>query len=283
MPAGAAIGGWAAAYAWGADLLDGLDDRTVAELPVVVCVPLGGHRVAVAGIHYRQQRLAGDEVHTRAGIPFTSPARTASDLLHRASDLTEAVVALDAMLAAGLRVRDLSLVPGRRGAQQARRAVELARPGVRSTWETRLRMLYVLELGFPMPLVNEPVYDLDGRLLGVPDLLDVEAGLVLEFDGARWSGSSIAGGHRNRDQHRADNVREELFERAGLTVVRADGRDVGQYRRRLMARISAARRDGLERDRTRDRWVVGTRRRLSRFERPENRNSLLLERPRLSS
>ncbi len=237
----------------------------------------------VAGIDYKQHRLAEDEVSTRAGIPWTSPARTASDLLHTATDLTEAVVALDAMLAAGLPVRDLSLTPGRRGARQAREALTLARAGVASTWESRLRMLYVLELGLPMPLVNHPVYDLDGRLLGVPDLLDVEAGLVLEFDGSRWSGSPVAGGHRDRDQHRADNVREELFERAGLTVVRADGRDVGYYRRRLMARVGAARSDGLKRDRSRDRWVVGTSRRLSRFERPNSRDSLLPGRPRLTS
>ncbi len=34
---GAALGGWAAAYACGADLLDGLDDFTMAPLPVLVC------------------------------------------------------------------------------------------------------------------------------------------------------------------------------------------------------------------------------------------------------
>lgn len=284
LPAGAAIGGWAAAFSWGADLLDGLDDHTTAPLPVTVCLPPGLHRAGIPGLDYRQQHLDDTDVGSRAGIPVTVPGLTACDLAARATDLTEAVVALDAVLAAGLlRHLQLPVAPGRRGAAQARRAAGLARTGVRSTWETRLRMLYVLELGFPSPLVNRSVLDLDGRSLGVPDLLDVEAGLVLEYDGARWTGSPVVGGHRDRDQHRADNVREELFERAGLTVVRADGRDLSHYRRRLMARVSAARADGLRRDRSRDRWMVRPSSRQSGFSSVVDREDLLLGRPRLSS
>ena len=284
LPAGGALGGWAAACAWGADLLDGRDDHTLREQPVLLFLPPGQHRPALPGVRYGQQRLRPVEIATRSGLVLTTPSRTASDLVHDAPDLTEAVVALDALLGAGLvEVADLVATPGRRGARQARQACELARAGVRSTWETRLRLLYVLELGLPAPLVNRAVHDGDGRFLGVPDLLDVEAGLVLEYDGARWTGpgSRVVGGHRDRDQHRADNVREELFERAGLVVVRVDAVDMRRYRRRLLARIDAARADGLRRDRRRDRWVLASRR-SDRSSRAGDRESLLLDRPRLS-
>ena len=39
MPAGALIAGWAAAYVHGIDALDGLDDHTLAPLPVPVLLP----------------------------------------------------------------------------------------------------------------------------------------------------------------------------------------------------------------------------------------------------
>lgn len=72
-------------------------------------------------------------------------------------------------------------------------------------------------------------------------------GLALEFDGAQ---------HREREQHRADNVREEKLERQGLILVRADTTDISRYRSELCDRITAARGDGLRRDRSRDRWTI---------------------------
>lgn len=91
-------------------------------------------------------------------------------------------------------------------------------------------------------------------LLGVPDLLDAEAGVALDYDGARWRGSDT--GHRDRVQHRADNAREERLERAGLIVVRAEKADLTSYRSALVERLRQARADGMERDRTRDRWTI---------------------------
>ena len=36
-------------------------------------------------------------------------------------------------------------------------------------------LVWVLDAGLDPPLCNREVFDLDGRLIGVPDLLDVEA------------------------------------------------------------------------------------------------------------
>ena len=260
-PVGAVLGGWAAAFALGSDLLDGLDDHTMRPIPVTVILPPRLHRASVPGIRYCQQALDADDVVSLRDLHFTRPVRTALDLARSASTGTEAVVVLDAMLQAKVistpaLERRLGDLAGRRGVRQAALAVSHCRPGVRSSWESRLRMLYVLDLGFDVPLVNPPVFDRAGRFLGVPDLLDVAAGLVLEYDGGSWNGTRTPGGHRDRDQHREDNAREELFERAGLLVVRADQGDMSRYRRRLRDRLTAARSDGLRRDRTRDGWTL---------------------------
>lgn len=255
MPDDAAIGGWAAAHVDGADL-DGRD-RQLRDLPVDVLLPPGLHRLSVPGIAYRRAALARDEVRTVGNLRLTSPLRTAVDLGCWAPLLVEAVVMLDLMLRAGLCPEALAAAApkDRRGAVQARRAIALARPGSRSPGETRLRLVYVQDVGGPDPALNASLLDLDGRFVAMPDLFDEEAGLAMEYDGASWVGERPRG-HRDVDQHRADNVREEAMERRNVIVIRADAHDVGAGRHRTVARLQAARQDGLRRDRRRDRWIV---------------------------
>ncbi len=260
LPPGGLIGGWAAAYASGADLLDGRD-HVLRPMPVPVLLPPGSHRVSNAAVTYVQRSArSADRVGVRmiAGVPCTQPLQTATDLTRWAAGLVEAVVALDIMLAARLITKAglaTAAPTGSSGATQARRAIALSRPGVRSPWETRLRMFWVLDLGLPPPLVNRAVFDRHGRFLGVPDLLDVEAGLAIEYDGVSWRSTTTAEGHRDPDQHRADNVREESLERAGLIVVRADKVDLTRERPRLARRLLAARAEGLRRSPTGS-WTV---------------------------
>ncbi len=49
---------------------------------------------------------------------------------------------------------------------------------------------------------SEPIFDRSGRLLGIPDLLDIEAGLAIEYDGDD---------HRTARRHSSDVGREDLF------------------------------------------------------------------------
>lgn len=202
MPPGAVIGGWAAAYVLGADLLDGLDDHTMRPRPVTVMLPPRLHRAALPGVRYVQQARAVQETQTVAGLPVTSGPRTARDLACWAPTLTEAVVSLDAMLhdrvvTSGQLTAAFGDLRGQRGCYQARRALHLCRVGVRSTWESRLRMLWVLELRYPMPLVNRPIF-VAGRFVGAPDLLDADAGLAMEYDGARWDSTRSPDRARDR-------------------------------------------------------------------------------------
>ena len=69
----------------------------------------------------------------------------------------------------------------------------------------------------PHLLVNVPVFSLGGRFLGYPDLLDPEAGLALEYDGA---------GHRSVSRQRSDNLREEALRAHGVEVLRVTSLDL---------------------------------------------------------
>jgi hypothetical protein len=247
-----AFGGWAAAYAAGADELDGRSQLTRRELDVLLCLGGAHTRAKRRGVAYSYERLPESDVTEVAGIPFTSVLRSCFDGSRLAPNLREAVAFVDPVLRATRTDPELladyvaSQAPGWRGIRQARRAARLADPRSRNGWESRLRVWWVLE-GWPTPEVNIPIFDLDGQLLGIADLLDVAAGTVLEFDGAL---------HRDRRQHRKDNVREEDLEHAGLQVVRADSLDLTRFEERLQVRVERARARGLERDRRRDRWTL---------------------------
>ena len=256
MPPGGVIGGWAAARVHGAEFQDGLDERG-AERAVDVLLPGGLHRLDVPGVAYRRASLGWGDTCLVNDFLVTTPVRTAVDLACWARSVTGATVQLDLLLEAGLPLNDLrrAAPSRRRGSVQARSAIDLARCGSRSPGETRLRLLYVREVGAPAPLLNPTLLDRAGRFLAMPDLFDAEAGLAMEYDGASWA-SERELGHRDRRQHREDNVREEGMERHGIIVVRADAADLGPYRRQTSSRFQQARLDGLGRDRRRDRWVV---------------------------
>lgn len=259
LPVGALITGWAAAFVLGVDALDGLDDHTLRPRPVPVILPPGERRQSTDSVSYRQSKLQirGEKV---LGIPVTTPLWTSLDLARSAPDLSEAVVPLDAFLGArilttGALRRGIARCRPRRGIRQARDAVALVRVGVRSSWETRLRVFAATELGLTDLEPNRAVFDSSGNLLGIPDLLDAGAARALEYDGSTWR-SDRAKGHRDREQHREDNAREERLERAGLVVVRVEKADLTRFRGQLAERILAAYADGLRRDGSRDRWTL---------------------------
>lgn len=111
--------------------------------------------------------------------------------------------------------------------------------------ESRLRYVWVVEAGLPVPLVNATVVDEGGFVAGKPDLLVLEAAAVGEYDGAQ---------HRELAAHTADNAREEGFERLNIVVARATSIDLWPGRRRLVVRLLDAHGRGMARDVSRDRW-----------------------------
>jgi len=203
------------------------------------------------GLRLRFSALLGDDVCMVAGVPVTSVVRTAFDV-GRWTAWPESVVSLDAFAAAlrlhlGLVAEIAECRPGWRGTPQLRRGVALADPRARSRGESRMRLLWVLEAQLPAPQSNAAVRLLDGRLLGVVDLLDPASGLVGEYDGS---------GHREALQHADDNAREEGLEAADLTVVRLGGPDLSRGRRlRSVERLRTAHARAIERTLLPKRWT----------------------------
>ena len=250
LPAGTVLGGWAALHVHGVTELDGIAGPAGRRLvPVLVHT---GRRSRVRpgpGIVVDRSALAGGDVVEVDGLLVTSAARACFDIMRR-DGVEEGIVAGDAACRA-LGVRPAELVafvdarPGTPGVPLARVAASLVEPGSASGPESRLRYVWVVEAGLSRPLVNPVLVDDWGRMLGVPDLLDDEAGFVGEYDGSH---------HRALRQHTADNAREETFEQANLIVVRATAIDLWPGRAGLVRRLREGHHRGLGRDRGRDRW-----------------------------
>jgi hypothetical protein len=170
-------------------------------------------------------------------------------------DDREAVVVVDMMAAAEL----VSLVrmgryadahPGWQDIGRVRRALVLASEHSRSPNETRLRLIWILDAGLPPEvLVNCPVFDRAGRLLGIADLLDEEAGLAVEFDGAE---------HRRAGRQTKDAGKDEAFRSRRLEVTRVTGQDL-LHVPRVVARLHAARSRARFEPRADRLWVAGPR------------------------
>jgi hypothetical protein len=236
LPEGGAVTGWAACRLLGAAFFDGLatDGRTRHQVPLWTGSLAQLTEDEQVRVH-RDEMVPG-EVTTRYGIPCGRPLRGVFDAARDADDVREAVVAIDMMAAAELvSVRQLrgyvGTQAGMRGVGRVREALDLASEDSRSPNETRVRLIWQLDAGLSRPLVNQPVFDLDGRLLGIVDLLDAAAGVVGEYDGAD---------HRSARRHSADVDRESRLRAAGLEVFRVTGPDVSR-REVVVERIRQAR------------------------------------------
>ncbi|MBC7275912.1 MAG: hypothetical protein H5T77_05410 [Nocardioides sp.] len=141
------------------------------------------------------------------------------------------------------------------GVDHLREALIHADENVWSPAEVDLRLTWTIRLGLQHVVTNRPVFDLDGRHIGTPDVLDLERGVVGEYDG----GLHLAGKQRAKDLRR-----EGEFRRVGLeyvTMVAADRRDPSDFKRRtLEARARASRIPTSEWSWTIDppRWWVST-------------------------
>lgn len=210
---GAVVTGWAACRLYGATYFDGVafDGRTVLPVPLAI----RPDRSARAGKAKIVRQLVTDEQRAAVrGMQVVVPGRAVVEAARQEACDREAVVAIDMALAAGIALPEwlepaMAASP-QRGLGRVRRA--LARSSIRSCspYETRLRLVMTEDLGWPTPLQNRELYDLDGRFLARPDLFDATRGLAVEYDGSA---------HRTRDRHRRDTDRTLLLRNAGIEVV----------------------------------------------------------------
>lgn len=236
LPSAGAVTGWASLRYHGGGFFDGLlpDGRT--ERPVPLVVGTGQRRRPRDGVRWLQHALLPEEVCIRHGVACTTVERAVFDEIRLSDDVRQATVALDMAVAARLTSLErigcyLDAHPHRAGVPLARAALGLADEGSRSPRECEMRLVWVLDAGLPRPLCNRDVYDVrTGRLLGVADLIDPEAGVVGEFDGAEHAGA----GRRSRDA-----ARDGAFRDHGLEVFRVTAVDLRDPAR-VVARAHAA-------------------------------------------
>lgn len=193
VPRGAAVSGPYAAWLHGVDVL-----RTHDRLELTAPPSSGLSR---AGKAVRESRLTDDDVVVVGGVRVTSPLRTAFDLGRR-KDLTECVVALDAMTHAGLvGLDELTAYADNhrrwRGLPNLRAATGLAEPKTESPMESRLRMVIVFG-NLPRPDVQIEVRE-GGVLVARLDMGYEELQIGVEYDGREFHAGDARGGDDIRD------------------------------------------------------------------------------------
>lgn len=239
--------GWAAARGHGVRYADGRD-RYYQPIPITMVSTAGGQHRRQDGLGPTRRSVHEHEITRVGSTRVATLARAAYDSALDAPNLCEAVVAIDMSVSTVIEqgrttLGNLACLMSQhaktRGIVQARNALALASTRSASPWESRTRFLAARTCGFTGLEVNVPIFDLSGNLVGIADLLDRAAGLIIESDGS---------GHRAEEAHAEDNVREESFEVLDLFVSRVgalDHRDEPVLVQRLQqARLHASMRTG---------------------------------------
>ncbi|BCO34060.1 hypothetical protein BMW24_006490 [Mycobacterium heckeshornense] len=202
-----------------------VDARAPAEI-------IFDNRHAPASIQTWSDHVEDDEVMVVAGMPATTPARTALDLACR-YPVGKAVAMIDALArATRLKLADVELLTerykGRRGIRNARVALDLVDSGAESPRETWLRLL-LIRAGFPAPQTQIPVYDEYGQLVAVVDMGWDHIKVGVDYEGDHhWM---------NRRQFNHDIRRADALTDLGWIDVRVTAEDTEAG---IIRRVSAA-------------------------------------------
>ena len=231
----AVVTGWASLRLQGGGHFDGLERDGRTRRPVPLAVDGGRARTAPGRLVVRHT-VPPDEVVVVHGIRCAKPERALFDemrLLQR--DDREMAVAADSAFAAHLTsLKRMRLYIATRRWYRDKRIVngglDLAAEGSRSPQEGRFRIVWDVDAGWGLPLLNREVYDEVGVFVGIPDLLDPRRCVAGEFLGAD---------HRNPEQHQNDVGRTAAFRRVGLETVEVVGRDL-RHRPLIVARMNEA-------------------------------------------
>jgi hypothetical protein len=215
LPATGGLTAWAALRWRGAAFFDGTDQGGRRRLAVPLVIGGTGNLRPDAAVALSWEQFPPWEREVVDGTPCSTVARALYDEARWSPSDRRAAVAVDMAVAAGLitveRFRAyVESRPAWTGVYRARFGADHAVDGSRSPQESRLRLVWTLDACLPQPLCNQPVFALDGRLLGYPDLFDPTAGLVGEYDGAD---------HLEEDRRSRDRTREERFRDHGLEYV----------------------------------------------------------------
>lgn len=237
------VTGWAALAWMGGRWFDGTPWGGGPVRPVTLAV--GGNRAIrpkpAYSIETSEERLAPHDHVVVDGVRLTTAARSVCFEMRYARNVWDAVTHLDMACFNDLvSIEEVAayaeFLNGWTGIPQCRAAIPLASENAWSPREVGMRQVWARDGSRPPPLCNAPIFALSGRLLGTPDLVDPEAGVVGEYDG----GVHFLDGRRSP----RDLDREETFRSHGLelaTMLADDHRDPSRFERRLEAAFERAR------------------------------------------
>jgi hypothetical protein len=232
----AVVTGWASLRLWGAGYFDGLARDGATRLAVPIAT--NGERLQHHdGILASRFAVPPDEIVVIQGIRCASVERSLFDEMRRVRFLRAMVVPADMTFAAELTsiARMRRYRADRRWYRDVRtvdQALGLCDENAWSPYEVDYRLVWRCDAGWGHPLCNRQVLDLDGRPVGIPDLIDPVRGVVGEFAGAH---------HRDKVQHGKDIAREADLRDVGLEYVEAVSADIVDFPR-LVRRLHEAER-----------------------------------------
>jgi hypothetical protein len=246
LPAYGALTGWAALRWQGALWFDGIGpDR--GHRPVTIAV--GDHHAVRPrpGLRVSQEILPPGTIRRHRGLRVTSPLWSVAHEMRKAPSDEAAVVAFElAALHDLVSIAELAAFVDtalwiRQGVPRVRALLPQLDENSWSPTEPVMRMTW-LRAGHPVPLTNRPVFNLDGRFVGTPDLIDPVAGVYGMYDG----GLHLAGTVRHLDV-----VKEAAYRALGLegvTMMSGDLADRDAFSARLdQAYARAGRRAAVDR------------------------------------
>ncbi|GAA1476458.1 hypothetical protein GCM10009623_09040 [Nocardioides aestuarii] len=230
---GEAVTGWASLRWRRARWFAGLD---AGQRPLPVPLLVQRHLVKHPSYRLTREFLSLHDLEEVDGLSVSSVRWAVCFEARWADDLVSAVIAVDMAAYSDLISVD-ELRPyvlsrmAPTGIEQARKAVELAAENSWSPQETVMRLVWKAWRPESTLLCNRPVFDLAGRHLATPDLLDPEAGVVGEYDGAV---------HLAAEQRASDVRREALLRAVGLELVTMVGADHADDHRSFRLRLAGA-------------------------------------------
>lgn len=175
---------------------------------------------AQTGLIIRDETLADDEITKVAGIPVTTPARTAYDL-GRHLPRVQAVARTDALArATPFSTEDVLLIAkhhrGARNLRRLRAALPLVDAGAASPRESRLR-LRLIDAGLPVPTTQIPVIERGYWPFAWLDMGWEQYQVSAEYDGEHHQ--------KDRPQYVRDHKRQRRLERLGWINIRVINED----------------------------------------------------------
>jgi hypothetical protein len=231
-----AVTGWAGLHWLGLTWADGLEPGSHRRVPVPLAMP--DHRIrSDAGRTISRETITVDEVRSIDGVPLTHPLRSTCFEARHAATLRDAVRWLDWALTFDLFTRTelaefAAGLDGWAGVRQLRAALPLCDQNVWSPMETQMRLVWAIDLGLARVVTNRPVFDLNGRHVGTPDIFDLDSDVAGEYDGSL---------HLEGRQRSSDIRRETGFRAVGIeqvVMVSADLRDTRSFQARTLAAIN---------------------------------------------